>query len=275
MTASTSRQSPESANAVLPSFTRYPTPIINAIEKIPSLVESDAFCRRPKFERRRYAQSREACKRLLICLVKHTCLAQNGLIVKMLPYERGDPGRNAMPLTVMDMAKLTGMTLRRTERAKRELQAMGWLEADSQVVRYKGGNVLEVNPVARKLTVKFWTEVDSLEEFRTAVLYAVQRVTVYVSAKLVKWARNAKNAVNEAARKAVKTGKTVFAGTARAIQNTLVGGGDKVAEAVQSCPFNPGRTGQQCSNCRNKAQICGLCKYLGVNLGKIKPYPRK
>lgn len=144
---------------------QYPIPIIVALQKIPALVESDAFCTRLNFSRRRYSQSREACRLLLECLVKQTCFSQKGLIIRIPPYGRGDSGIT-MPITVDTMIKLTGMSRKRVERIKRELQVMGYLEGNQQIwLRCKGGARLKVCPFAIRLTLKFWYAVDCLDFF--------------------------------------------------------------------------------------------------------------
>lgn len=151
---------------------KYPQLIQNALTRLPYLIEKCLYLR-PGIWRAMRPERQSALLVLLDGLVRHACLALDGGLVKMA-------GNAAMPLTIKQMAGMVNKPTRNVDRTLFDLRALGLLTSSTQI-RRKGPYGLEVAPVLRAFTTKFWGMLGLLSQFIAAVKYASENSHIHIA----------------------------------------------------------------------------------------------
>lgn len=141
----------------------------------------------------------------------------------------------ARPITVPELAKLSGLPIRNTERCLHDLTAMCYIDVGKQYRSYNNGTpVFVVSGVMRTFTPKFWKLLDLTELFRRSVQYAREK------------GKEALKLVVPTYRKAIKKAKKVKNLVSSLLQSVSGGGLDD--RAFLNCPWrNEPRCPRPCS----------------------------
>lgn len=133
---------------------------------------------------------------LLNVILQHSLLKKDGLICNMC-------GTWAKVMPISELACLAGVHYKAARRGMDDLVSLGYIEKERQIKRKnKTTQRLEVYPVARRLTLKFWEALGLKREYLKAVAWAKQHDLRKVFYKFKEVALNATKAV-------VSTGKSM------------------------------------------------------------------
>lgn len=158
-----------------------------AHERISRLMQSRAV----KYGRKRGNQAMrsdhaENVARVIACNLRSCCLAKNGAFLVM---DKDDPYMNARVLTVPDVEYFTGGMCEKTiDRAYKTLFELG-LQTKSRQIKRRTADGIEVSPVVRSFTPKFWEILGLLGMYLEALKDALHNVKVRFTFKLIKSAK--------------------------------------------------------------------------------------
>lgn len=150
---------------------QFPQIIQSAILRIESFVQSRMKYSRPGKYRAMRTERASSLVILLTALCKKAVLCYDGIFCKVI-------NNVCFPLTVADMTKISGLSQRNVQRCLHDLQDMNYLTASRQMKRPGEDGELEVGPVLRRLTEKFWRDCGLWSAFVAAVKYAVEHARV-------------------------------------------------------------------------------------------------
>lgn len=151
---------------------QFPYLIQNALVRLPYLIEKCLYLR-PGMWKAMRQERQDSMLALLEAFVRHACLALDGSLVKIA-------GNAAMPLTVKQMAAMVNKPTRNIDRILFDLRSLGLLTSSTQI-RRKGPYGLEVAPVLRSFTTKFWGMLGLLSQFIAAVKYAAENSKIRIA----------------------------------------------------------------------------------------------
>lgn len=146
---------------------RFPLPIQKALERLDSFMVSPQTRYGRSDRTRAMRPERRGClKKVLAFLIKHASIADNGLLIRVLPDQK-----TAAALTVPYIAGEVGLPQRNVERCLHDLVHLGYMESSKQPKRMHDG-CFEVGPVFRKLTSLFWMAIGLWELFKSSLKQA-------------------------------------------------------------------------------------------------------
>lgn len=145
-----------------------PLPISRALGRLESLFSSpNVLYGRPESIRAMRPERQSALVKLFTFFLKTCCLAQDGALLRVIPdIKRG------VPVTVEKMVEATGLPRRTINRCLYDAKNLGLLKSGEQIKRTGADGRLEVSPVVRVLTPKFWQSVGLWELYQKSVAYA-------------------------------------------------------------------------------------------------------
>lgn len=156
------------------SYINFPAVIQNLITRIDYLVHSRMKYGRSGIYKAMRPERSNSLVILLTDLSKKAVLGMDGVFCKVIDGV-------AYPLTVEDMSRISGLSVRNVQRCLHDLADMKYLVSSRQIKRTgKDGN-LEVGPVLRRFTEKFWRDAGLYSAFVEAVKYATQNFRLKIA----------------------------------------------------------------------------------------------
>lgn len=144
-----------------------------------------------------------AIRALLEVMLRHCCLQSDGHIVLLL-----NDGKEAVPLTIKELARLSGLTTKRVVRCLLDLRNAGFISSRRQLRRHAGGETLLVAACFRAFTRKFWASMGLWGIYVSCVRYAQKKPAIRLRARVYQIARDAVAKPLALLRAAVGTGRT-------------------------------------------------------------------
>lgn len=126
-----------------------------------------------------------AIRALLEVMLRHCCLQSDGHIVLLI-----NDGKEAVPLTIKELARLSGLTTKRVVRCLLDLRNAGFISSRRQLRRHARGETLLVAACFRAFTRKFWASMGLWGIYVSCVRYAQKKPTIRLRARVYQIARD-------------------------------------------------------------------------------------
>ena len=123
---------------------------------------------------------------LLVTMLRHCCIQNDGHIVLLI-----NDGKEAVPITIKQLAMLSGLGVKRVVRCLHELREAGLLSSRPQFRRNSKGNTLLVGACFRSFTRKFWSMMGLWGVYVSCVRYAQKKPAIRLRARVYQIARDA------------------------------------------------------------------------------------
>lgn len=128
----------------------------------------------------------EAIGILLVTMLRHCCIQNDGHIVLLI-----NNGKEAVPITIKQLAFLSGLGVKRVVRCLHDLREAGLLSSRPQFRRKSKGNTLLVGACFRSFTRKFWSMMGLWGVYVSCVRYAQKKPAIRLRARVYQIARDA------------------------------------------------------------------------------------
>ena len=128
----------------------------------------------------------EAIGVLLVTMLRHCCIQNDGHIVLLI-----NNGKEAVPITIKQLAFLSGLGVKRVVRCLHDLREAGLLSSRPQFRRKSKGNTLLVGACFRSFTRKFWSMMGLWGVYVSCVRYAQKQPVIRLRARVYQIARDA------------------------------------------------------------------------------------
>ena len=128
----------------------------------------------------------EAIGILLVTMLRHCCIQNDGHIVLLI-----NNGKEAVPITIKQLAFLSGLGVKRVVRCLHDLREAGLLSSRPQFRRKSKGNTLLVGACFRSFTRKFWSMMGLWGVYVSCVRYAQKKPAIRLRARGYQIARDA------------------------------------------------------------------------------------
>ena len=129
----------------------------------------------------------EAIGVLLVTMLRHCCIQNDGHIVLLI-----NNGKEAVPITIKQLASLSGLGVKRVVRCLHELREAGFLSSRPQFRRNsKGSSTLLVAACFRSFTRQFWSMMGLWGVYVSCVRYAQKQPVIRLRARVYQIARDA------------------------------------------------------------------------------------
>lgn len=151
----------------------YPQVIQSVLVRLETFIITYCLYGRAGIWRAMRKERQEAILKLLIVLAKSCALAYDGVFVRVV-------NGVAHPLTVLQMARLSGLSRSSAERCLADLRELGFIQSGKQILK-SGPDGLECSAVMRKFTKAFWVKMGLWGQFVEAVKYSVAHCKLRIS----------------------------------------------------------------------------------------------
>ena len=121
----------------------------------------------------------EAIGILLVTMLRHCCIQNDGHIVLLINH-----GKEAVPITIKQLASLSGLGVKRVVRCLHELREAGLLSSRPQFRRKSNGNTLLVGACFRSFTRQFWSMMGLWGVYVSCVRYAQKKPVIRLRARV-------------------------------------------------------------------------------------------
>ena len=123
---------------------------------------------------------------LLVTMLRHCCIQNDGHIVLLI-----NNGKEAVPITIKQLASLSGLGVKRVVRCLHDLREAGLLSSRPQFRRKSKGNTLLVGACFRSFTRQFWSMMGLWGVYVSCVRYAQKKPAIRLRARVYQIARDA------------------------------------------------------------------------------------
>lgn len=123
---------------------------------------------------------------LLVTMLRHCCIQNDGHIVLLI-----NNGKEAVPITIKQLASLSGLGVKRVVRCLHDLREAGLLSSRPQFRRKSKGKTLLVGACFRSFTRKFWSMMGLWGVYVSCVRYAQKKPVIRLRARVYQIARDA------------------------------------------------------------------------------------